>query len=254
MCVLGQAYSSVKIYSTMQPKLTQYRGNWRHTSSDDKYDLKKVVTTRFYSANGSKIATCHAHGDGTWNILFTLVGKAQLSKIKFSPTMNANLEVTVLQRIDERGRVLHYGEMINKPDVCRRPISENNDELHRLKQAELEEMSMRGFTELFPRKIQPTGEVPTASGGDHGGPETQTSSNTPVSRSDVRKGWQSRYGGEDDLLTPEQDEIAAGLSKEELTGKEQRSLFQKMKGMPLDQQELILQRSKVLKLGAEHKR
>jgi hypothetical protein len=238
----------------MQPKLIQYRGNWRHTSSEDKCDLKKVVTTRFYSANGSKIATCHAHGDGTWNILFTLASKAQLSKIKFSPTMDAKLEVTVLQRIDGRGRVFHYGEMINKPDVCRRPISENNDELHRLKQAELEEMSMRGFTELFPRKIRPTEEVTTANDGNHGGPETQTSSTTPASRPDARKGRQSRYSREDGLLTPEQEEIAAGLSKEGLTGKEQRSLFQKMKAMPLDQQELILQRSKVLKLGAEHKR
>jgi hypothetical protein len=75
--------------------LTGSRSHHRHTSSDDKYDLKKVVTTRFYSANGSKIATCHAHGDGTWNILFTDASKAQLAKMDLSPTTDDALEVTV---------------------------------------------------------------------------------------------------------------------------------------------------------------
>jgi len=142
----------------MQTMLTQHRGDWRHTSGGDKYDPKKVVTTEFKSAKRCTIATCHAHGDGTWNLLFTSTGKNCLSKMTLSPVIEAALEVTVLQRIDEAGRVFHYGEMINKPDVCRRPISENNDERHRLKRAELEEMGWKGFTQLFPRKIRPADE------------------------------------------------------------------------------------------------
>ncbi len=72
-----------------------------------------MITTRFYAANGSKIATCHAHGDGTWNLLFSLAGKAELAKMKISPATEAALEVTIFQRIDEGGRVFHYGELLN---------------------------------------------------------------------------------------------------------------------------------------------
>ena len=123
--------------------LTSDRGTYRHTSSEDKYDLKKVVTSRFYKSSGPKIASCHAHGDGTWSILFTEDRKAQLAKANLSSSVKNALEVTVFQRVDENGNLFHYGEMINKPGVCRRPVPENNDEKHKLKQMEPEEIGKR---------------------------------------------------------------------------------------------------------------
>jgi hypothetical protein len=227
--------------------LTQSRGHHRHTSSDDKYDLKKVVTTRFYSTNGSKIATCHAHGDGTWNILFTEAGKTQLAKMDLSPTTEEALDVTVFQRIDEGGKLFHYGEMINKPDVCRRPITENNDERHRLKQAEPGEVNKRTSTELFPTRIPRTEEV-TADGDDNSrSRKPRNESAITTSRSDVGNPRYSQYN-RDYSLTLGQQQLAGELAEGGLTGKEQRSLFQKLKSMPLEQQELILERSKLLKL------
>ncbi len=83
------------------------------------------------------MAACHAHGDSTWNLLLSLAGKPELSKIQIYSATEAALEVVVVRRIDEGGRVFHYGEMLNKLDVCRQPVSENNDELHKLKQAAL---------------------------------------------------------------------------------------------------------------------
>jgi hypothetical protein len=65
-----------------------------------------------------------------------------------SPRIEAELEVTVLQRTYERGRVLHYRYVINKPDVRQRPVSEDNDGRHRLNQAAHEKMNRRGFTQL----------------------------------------------------------------------------------------------------------
>lgn len=223
--------------------------------SDDKYDLKKVITTKFYAANGSKIATCHAHGDGTWNLLFSPAGKTELSKKKTSPATEAALEVVVVQRIDEGGRVFHYGEMLNKPEVCRQSVSENNDELHRLKQTTLQDRSRSSLKPLFPRKMQPAEEVTTPNDENSGVLRSRVPSIMSTSRPDAGNPRQSQYGRiDDDILTPEQEDIAAGLSKDGLKGKEQRSLFQKMKAMPLDQQELILDRSKVLKVAAERER
>ncbi len=212
-----------------------------------------MITTRFYAANGSKIATCHAHGDGTWNLLFSLAGKAELSKMQISPATEAALEVVVFQRIDEGGRVFHYGEMLNKPEVCRKSVSENNDELHRLKQVALKESSRSSFEPLFPRRMQ-LAEVTTPNDENSVGPGSQVNSAALASLPYARKPWQSPYGRADDILTLEQEDIAAGLSKDGLKGKEQRSLLQKMKAMPLDQQELILDRSKVLKIAAGRER
>jgi hypothetical protein len=226
--------------------LTQSRGNYRHTSSDDKYDLKKVVTTRFYSANGPKIATCHAHGDGTWNILFTDAGKDQLAKMDLSPTIDDALEVRVFQRIDEGGKLFHYGEMVNKPDVCRRPTTENNDVRHRLKQAELGGLDKRPLTELFPTRIPCTEEVTTDGDDNSRSRKPRNASAITTSRLNVGNPRYSRYN-RDDSLTPDQQQLAGELAEGGLTGKEQRSLFQKLKSMPLEQQELILERSKLLK-------
>jgi hypothetical protein len=53
--------------------------------------------------------------------------------MKTPPATEAALEVGVFQRIDEGGRVFHYGKMLNKAEVCRQSVSENNDELYRLK-------------------------------------------------------------------------------------------------------------------------
>ena len=226
--------------------LTRCRGDWRHTSSDDKYDLKKVITTRFRTGRGTTIATCHAHGDGTWNLLFSHAGKAHLSKMNISLAMEATLEVTVHQRIDDQGKVFHYGEMIKKPDVCRRPVSENNDERHRLKQAELEAIDKKGFTQLFPRTIPPT-----ESSEENGQTSDPRMASTSAANQDASRPWMARYIKNDNLLPLDQEQLAVDLSKETLTGKEQRALFQKMRAMPSDQQQLILERSKLLKMVVE---
>jgi hypothetical protein len=176
-----------------------------------------------------------------------LAGKAQLTKIDVSPTTEDALEVTVFQRIDEGGKLFHYGETVNKPDVCRRPTSENNDERHRLKQAELEGLDKRLLTELFPTRI-PRAEEATTGGDDNSrSRRPQNASAITTSRSDVGNPRCSRYN-RDDSLTPDQQQLAGELAERNLTGKEQRSLFQKLKSMPLEQQELILERSKSLKL------
>jgi hypothetical protein len=65
-----------------------------------------------------------------------------------SPRIEAELEVTVLQRTDGRGKVFHYGWVVSKPDVRQRPVSEDNDGRRRLKQAAVEKMNRRGFTQL----------------------------------------------------------------------------------------------------------
>jgi hypothetical protein len=228
-------------------KLIQCRGDHRHTSSDDKYDLKKVVTSRFYSRDKSPIGTCHAHGDGTWNILLSPYGKVLLSKKNLSSEIEKELEVKVLQRIDERGRIFHYGEMLNKPDVCRRPVSENNDEQHRLKRAELERTAGKGLTELFSGRIQRE-EVAMPEGDKNlGAPGPGSAPITPSNRASPQRPQQSRYSRDDDLLTTDQEQLAADLAREDLTGKERRMLFQKMKVMPMDKQGMILERSKGLK-------
>jgi hypothetical protein len=163
------------------------------------------------------------------------------------PTIDDALEVTVFQRIDEGGKLFHCGEMINKPDVCRRPTTENNDERHRLKQGELEEVNKRPLTELFPTRIPRAEDVTTDEDDNSRSRKPRNASTITTSRSDVRSPRYSRYN-RDDSLTPGQQQLAGELAGEGLTGKEQRSLFQKLKSMPLEQQELILERSKLLKL------
>jgi hypothetical protein len=141
-----------------------------------------VITTKFYVAKGSQIATCHAHGDGTWNLLFSPAGKAELSKMKTSPATEAALEVAVFQRIDEGGRVFNYGEMLNKPEVCRQSVSENNDELHSLKQAALKESSMSSSNPLSPRRMQPLEEVTTPNDENSVDPGSQVNSTDCILR------------------------------------------------------------------------
>ncbi|KAE9370873.1 hypothetical protein N431DRAFT_492879 [Stipitochalara longipes BDJ] len=237
----------------MPAMLTQCRGDWRHTSGGDKYDLKKVITTRFKSGRGTTIATCHAHGDGTWNLLFSPAGKAHLSKMGIFSAVEDALEVTVLQRIDDEGRVFHYGEMIKKPDVCRRPVSENNDERHRLKQLELKEMDRKGFTQLFPRTIRLVEESIDEDANDEVF-EARNASTISTGRKGSQHLWKSHYRKDGNILTPEQEQLAVDLSKENMSSKEQRCLFQRIKTMPSDQQQLTLERSKALKTAAEHDR
>jgi len=166
--------------------------------------------------------------------------------MNITAAMEDALEVTVHQRIDSEGQVFHYGEMIKKPDACRRPVSENNDKRHRLKQAELEIMDMTGFTQLFQRPIPPA----RSSEENDQTSEPQMAS-TSAGQADTRRPWMARYTKDDNLLTLDQEQIAADLARDGLTGKEQRVLFQKMKAMPLDQQQSILERSKVLKSTVE---
>jgi len=253
MLLWGKFELSVFPFVLASILLTWCRGDWRHTSGGDKYDLKKVITTRFKSGKGTTIATCHAHGDGTWSLLFSTAGKAHLSKMNISSTIEDSLEATVLQRIDDEGRVFHYGEMIKKPEVCQRPISENNDERHRLKQAEIKELDRKGFTQLFPRPIRSV-EPATEGSKTAEASEPQMASVTSAARIDTRKPWMKQYGKGDDLLTPDQEQLAVDLSRENLTGKDQRALFREMKAMPLDQQQLIMERSKALKTASGHER
>jgi hypothetical protein len=115
--------------------------------------------------------------------------------------------------------------MLKKPEVCRQSVSENNDELHRSKQVVLKESSRSSLKLVFPRRMQPAEEVTTPNDKNSVGPGSQVNSTASASRSDARKPRQSQYGRADDILTPEQQEIAAGLSKDSLKGKEQRCLF-----------------------------
>jgi hypothetical protein len=119
-----------------------------------------------------------------------------------SPTIDEALEVTVFQRIDEGGKLFHYGEMINKPDVCRRPTSENNDERHRLKQAELEEANKRPLMELFPTRISRTEEAATEEDNNSRSRKRRNASAITTSRLDVGNPRYSRYN-RDNSLTPD---------------------------------------------------
>jgi len=211
------------------------RASYRHTSSDDKYDVKKVVSSRFYTASGQKIASCHAHGDGTWSLLFSSGGRGLISNEQLTPEIEARLEVNVLQRKDRTGKLFQYGEMIKKPDVCRRPVSENNDEKHRLRQLEVEVLNSGQLTEVVSRKKEDI-----AADGSRGPRQTAAG----VLKNERPRNLRPQGDGS---LTFEQEDLARKLAAEGLAGKEQRSLFRLLKTMSLEEQELILEKSRVLK-------
>jgi hypothetical protein len=156
--------------------------------------------------------------------------------MQLTPAIEARLEVKVLQRTDGIGRLFHYGEMIKKPDVCRRPVAENNDEKHRLRQLEVESLSLGQLTEVFSTRKD------DISADDSGGPRQ-----TAASGSRAERPRYSRYNG-GGSLTLEQEGLARKLAEEGLAGKEKRSVFRLLKTMSLEDQELILEKSRVLKI------
>ncbi|KAH6652600.1 hypothetical protein BKA67DRAFT_646667, partial [Truncatella angustata] len=133
---LGWAHSTESVahyLETVIPTVLEakIKGCFRHTSSQDKTDPKKVVTSSFYKSRGGKLATCHAHGDGTWSIAFTRLGKEELAKHASETINSKQLDVHVRAEVKDDG-LYHYGEMKNKPLACRGHISLNSDEAHRM--------------------------------------------------------------------------------------------------------------------------
>lgn len=143
--------------------------------------------------------------------------------------------------------MFHYGEMINKPGVCRRPVSENNDEQHRLKRDELEGIATKVITPLFPGKIRMEGEVHTDIAEESDARGTQPASITSSRPASSQKPPQLQRGRNNGILAQDEEQLAFDLSKEDLTAKERRILFQKIKAIPLDRQGMIIERSKGLK-------
>ena len=212
--------------------LTCRRGCFRHTSSQDKADPKKVVTTSFFKSRGGKLATCHAHGDGTWSIAFTTLGQEELRKHDVAAT-GVELGVNVRVEIREDG-LYHHGEMKNKPSACLGHVSLNNDEVHRVHHASDD------------KKTESSVPDPKATSGAalH---ETNTSSAPNQARVDYKATQRSYYHRGRSQLNEEQQNLAAELAKEGLTKKDERLIFQKLKTLPWEEQEQILRQSKVLK-------
>ncbi|KAI1631117.1 hypothetical protein F4809DRAFT_193218 [Biscogniauxia mediterranea] len=239
------------------------RGTSRHTSSEDKTDPKKVVTTSFYDREGRKIATCHAHGDGTWSIAFQKGGQAELRKR--DPSASGSVDdrperkVAVLESVDSAGLVIHHGEMIHKPRACRGVVAENNDEVHRAHRT-----SDYAAGRSTPRQalVMPTHRSIHCGTEGQGGtallPNTNRDHNTG---SESKKGTKSKMdrlpraeplprlpnGRGANLLDAEEQDLAAELARADLRAKEQRVLFSRLKALPWGQQERILEQSKALK-------
>ncbi|KAL4944940.1 hypothetical protein BDV06DRAFT_209816 [Aspergillus oleicola] len=47
-----------------------------HPSSKDRSDSKDVVTVGYYTANGTRYLSIHAHEDGTWTEFFSRAGRS----------------------------------------------------------------------------------------------------------------------------------------------------------------------------------
>jgi hypothetical protein len=223
--------------------LTFKRGSYRHTSSQDKTDSKKVVTTSFYKSKNDKIATCHAHCDGTWNVLFTARGKTELQTLGASSTVNEGRQLEVnVRSVEKFGQLFHYGEIIDKPQACRGYVSINEDDVHRMNQSD-------PATEI--------GNIPIPAGSstaNHPGAnylrgrtgDTMIHNKQPRSRKSAVvppvEDYQVRT-----RLTDEQKQLASDLAKEAITRKEERDLFQKLKSLSWEEQEHVLKLSKAKK-------
>ncbi|KAF3019313.1 hypothetical protein E8E14_009251 [Neopestalotiopsis sp. 37M] len=207
------------------------KGCFRHTSSQDKTDPKKVVTTSFFKSRGGKLATCHAHGDGTWSIAFTTLGQEELRKHDVAAT-GAELGVNVRVEIREDG-LYHHGEMKNKPLACLSQVSLNNDEVHRMHHASDD------------RETELSVPDPKATSGAavH---KTNTTSEPYQTRADYKTTQRTYYHRGRSLLNEEQQNLAVELAKEGLTKKDERLIFQKLKALPWGEQEQILRQSKVI--------
>ncbi|KAK9420745.1 hypothetical protein SUNI508_00836 [Seiridium unicorne] len=232
---LGWAHSTESVANyleTIAMREARIKGSFRHTSSQDKTDPKKVVTTSFYKARGGKVATCHAHGDGTWSIAFTGLGQDELKKQGTDAVNASQLDANIRAEVKADG-LYHHGEMKNKPLACRGYVSLNNDEVHRAHhpsdQTEVVDSSPI-------QKIEGKTDAKAAGLARKAGPV------------DARSATQwFRYQQDRERLSPQQLQLASDLAKEGLSKKEERSLFQSLKAMPWDEQEQVLKRSKALK-------
>ncbi|KAI4592665.1 hypothetical protein KJ359_010567 [Pestalotiopsis sp. 9143b] len=204
--------------------------------SQDKTDPKKVVTTSFYKARSGKLATCHAHGDGTWSIAFTGLGREELRKREASGGAADLVDVDV--RVEVRDDILyHHGEMRNKPLACRGAVSMNSDEVHRVhhdnddqRGAEFKTQEPKAISGLDSNKKTDNPEHQKA-GDNHNPPRRAYYNRGRIQLSDT------------------QQLLASELAREGLTKKEERAIFQQLKAMPWEEQERILQQSKSLKSG-----
>ncbi|KAK6223256.1 hypothetical protein LQW54_000373 [Pestalotiopsis sp. IQ-011] len=211
------------------------RGSFRHTSSQDKTDPKKVVTTSFYKARSGKLATCHAHGDGTWSIAFTGLGREELRKREASAGGAADL-VDVDVRVEVRDDILyHHGEMRNKPLACRGVVSMNSDEVHRVHHDNEEQGGAEPKTQEL-KAISGLGSNKKTNNPEH---QKAGDNNSPPRRAYYNRGRIQ--------LSETQQLLASELAREDLTKKEERAIFQQLKAMPWEGQERILQQSKLLK-------
>ncbi|KAI1866674.1 uncharacterized protein JN550_007527 [Neoarthrinium moseri] len=240
---LGWAHSTESVARYLETIVNELsklipRGSYRHTSSQDKSDTKKVVTTSFYKYKGGKIATCHAHGDGTWSIAFTLLGEEELKKQQDLGSKTNEDQLEVLVNTERNGgQLIHHGEIKNKPQACRGHISLNNDEAHRTHKARPQK---GGYVPEGPPAVSSTG---------HRALEDHSSiSDVAQPTSNSRAGGHlAYYQRSRDRLSLEQKHIASELAKDVLTRKEERDLFQRLKEMPREEQEQVMNLTKTFK-------
>ncbi|ETS84655.1 hypothetical protein PFICI_02680 [Pestalotiopsis fici W106-1] len=226
---LGWAHTTESIPTVREAKI---KGSFRHTSSQDKTDPKKVVTTSFFKSRGGKLATCHAHGDGTWSIAFTSLGQEELGKHNVA-AVGVELDVNVRVEIKEDG-LYHHGEMKNKPSACRGHVSLNNDEAHRIHQASDEKETESTISGAKVIAVSSPSEKSGSYERNH-------------TRADIKARPTSHYYRGRPQLSEEQQHLASELANEGLTKKDERLIFQRLKTLPWEEQERILQHSKVLK-------
>lgn len=188
------------------------------------------------------MATCHAHGDGSWSIAFTAEGQEELRNCEAAATDSPQLDVDVRSEI-KGGFLYHHGEMKNKPQACQRYVALNNDDVHREHQADTDgQHDVR--TKLNSANANARGPDAKTMGngsksyaGRNGAPSVNDLSPTP---------WSHSQRGRPPLA-PEQTQLATDLARDGLTKKEERLLFAQLRAIPWEQQEQILKQSKLLK-------
>lgn len=216
-------------------QLTLSRGSYRHTSSQDKSDQKKVVTASFYRSDGEKIATSHAHGDGTWSIAFTPLGEEELGKQHSSGSTIGDGQLGVVVRSEVvSGRLFHHGEMKCKPQACRGYISLNSDAVHRARHPQ----SVDDGVEAEVTEETRDGDGRRPDGTSLACQSTNRQPSAPIL---------AQYQRGRSRLTEEQEQLALGLATPHLSRKEERSLFQQLKEMSWEEQEQVLKHSNLLK-------
>ncbi|CAJ2502691.1 Uu.00g100850.m01.CDS01 [Anthostomella pinea] len=259
---LGWAHATESVGQYLQgiiPSVCRARikGLHRHTSSEDKTDPKKVVTTSFYDRRNLHVATCHAHGDGTWKLFFSSHGHDELQKLGLSAPDEGRPEpkVTVKESVTSCGHITHHGEMITKPRGCLATVAINNDEAHRLSAQDSGTALRQPAANQKPQaKMQRDPQIIPANTNheppNQSSPTRKNPSVNHILKTPNKEPLPFARDAKTHLLDTEQLQLASDLAKPDLKGKEQRALFQRLKSMPPDYQEQILERSKVIKSRA----